>query len=132
MFKTTDNVAVLREHLNIVNLETYVRKAAPSIATPLKLEQFLHGQSNPTLLITDAIGAQYVLRKKPPGELLSQTAHAIEREFKIMRSLTPTKVPVPLMYCLCENKDVIGTPFYVCQIFQKRSEFSDNARLCNS
>lgn len=113
MFRTTENIAALRERIDIPKLEAYVRTAAPSIAIPLKLEQFLHGQSNPTLLITDANGIQYVLRKKPPGELLSQTAHAIEREFKIMGSLAGTNLPVPKMYCLCEDREVIGTPFYV-------------------
>lgn len=116
MFRTTDNIAALRENIDIPRLETYIQRAAPSISIPLKLEQFLHGQSNPTLLITDAKGTQYVLRKKPPGELLSKTAHAIEREFRVMSSLAATTVPVPRMYCLCEDETIIGTPFYASVI----------------
>jgi len=63
--------------------------------------------------MTDAKDIQYVLRKKPPGELLSQTAHAIEREYRVMSALKGSGVPVPEMYCLCEDVEVIGTPFYV-------------------
>ena len=73
----------------------------------------MHGQSNPTILITDANAKQYVLRKKPPGELLSKTAHAIEREYRVMKSLEHTDIPVPTMYCLCEDSSIMGTPFYV-------------------
>lgn len=113
MFRTTDNIAELRESINIANLEAYIKEAAPAISRPIKLQQFLHGQSNPTLLITDARGAQYVLRKKPPGELLSKTAHAIEREYRVMKSLDNTNIPVPKMFCLCEDSAIIGTPFYV-------------------
>ena len=113
MFRTTDNLSELRENIDIAKLEQFIRRAAPEIQVPLKLQQFLHGQSNPTLLITDSKGEKYVLRKKPPGELLSQTAHAIEREFRVMKALENISVPVPRMYCLCEDKTVIGTPFYV-------------------
>lgn len=113
MFRTTDNIADLRERIDIPRLESYIATAAPEISRPFKLQQFLHGQSNPTLLITDSKGEQYVLRKKPPGELLSQTAHAIEREYRVMKALENTSIPVPRMHCLCEDKSVIGTPFYV-------------------
>lgn len=120
MFKTTDNIGALRENIDISRLEAYVRKDAPSIVAPLKLQQFLHGQSNPTILITDANAKQYVLRKKPPGELLSKTAHAIEREYRVMKSLEHTDIPVPTMYCLCEDSSVVGTPFYIMQFLQGR------------
>ena len=57
---------------------------------------------------------RYVLRKKPPGELLSITAHAVEREFRILDALGKhTDVPVPKVYLLCEDNEIIGTPFYV-------------------
>lgn len=58
---------------------------------------------------------QYVMRKKPPGALLSKTAHAVEREYWVLRALsTSTDVPVPKVYTLCEDPSIIGTPFYVC------------------
>lgn len=55
-----------------------------------------------------------MLRKKPPGTLLSKTAHAVEREFKVLDALgRNTDVPVPKVYLLCEDNDILGTPFYV-------------------
>lgn len=64
---------------------------------------------------------QYVLRKKPPGALLSSTAHAVEREYRIIHALaTKTDVPVPKVYVLCEDNDVIGTPFYVMEFLAGR------------
>lgn len=114
MFKTTDNIADLREKIDIAKLEAFISLEAPTITLPIVLQQFLHGQSNPTLLITDSKKVQYVLRKKPPGQLLSKTAHAIEREYKVMKALQNSAISVPKMYCLCEDQNVIGTPFYVC------------------
>ena len=113
MFRTTDNIAALREKIDVPKLEDYLRKEATSIACPITLQQFLHGQSNPTLLITDKNNKQYVLRKKPPGQLLTKTAHAIEREYRIMKNLEHTDLPVPKMICLCEDESVLGTPFFV-------------------
>jgi hypothetical protein len=55
-----------------------------------------------------------VLRKKPPGKLLSKTAHRVEREYRIIHALEKTDVPVPKAYCLCTDDGVIGTPFFVC------------------
>lgn len=56
------------------------------------------------------------MRKKPPGALLSKTAHAVEREYRILHALgASSDVPVPKVYTLCEDNAVIGTPFYVCQ-----------------
>lgn len=63
---------------------------------------------------------QYVLRKKPPGTLLSKTAHAVEREYKIIHALQNSDVPVPEVYTLCEDVDVIGTPFYVMEFLHGR------------
>ena len=66
----------------------------------------------PTYLLTDAAGRRYVLRKKPPGAIL-QSAHAVDREYKAMHALGPVGVPVPRMRLLCEDAEIIGTPFYV-------------------
>lgn len=61
-----------------------------------------------------------MLRKKPPGVLLSVTAHQIEREYRVIRALEKTDVPVPRVYCLCEDDSVIGTPFYIMQFLDGR------------
>ncbi|EQB77382.1 acyl-CoA dehydrogenase family member 10 [Camelus ferus] len=87
-------------------------KAAASLG-PLELLQFDHGQSNPTYYIKLA-NHQLVLRKKPPGTLLP-SAHAIEREFRVMKALANAGVPVPKVLDLCEDSRVIGTPFYLME-----------------
>lgn len=95
-------------------LETSVEACrAGGTATAL---QFKGGQSNPTYWIgfTGNAGTQseFVLRKKPPGQLLP-SAHAVEREYRIMRALGDAGVPVPRAWALCEDASVIGTPFFV-------------------
>jgi aminoglycoside phosphotransferase (APT) family kinase protein len=61
-----------------------------------------------------------VLRKKPPGKLLSKTAHKVEREYRIIKALENTDVPVPKAYCLCEDDAVVGTPFYIMEFLDGR------------
>jgi len=61
-----------------------------------------------------------VLRKKPPGQLVSKTAHKVEREYRIIAALANTDVPVPKAYCLCEDESVIGTPFYIMSFLDGR------------
>ena len=87
---------------------------------PLTLEVFKGGQSNPTYkLITPTMS--YVMRAKPaPVAKLLPSAHAIEREFAVMRGLQGTDVPVPKMHCLCEDESVIGRAFYVMEFMQGR------------
>ena len=82
--------------------------------------QFGFGQSNPTYQITAADGQRFVLRKKPPGKLLSKTAHKVEREYRILHALEATAVPVPKTYCLCEDESVVGTPFYIMEFLDGR------------
>ena len=77
----------------------------------LQVSQFKGGQSNPTFLLT-AGGRHHVLRKKPNG-LLLPSAHAVEREYRVITALQGSGVPVPLSHCLCEDSRVIGTPFYI-------------------
>jgi aminoglycoside phosphotransferase (APT) family kinase protein len=60
------------------------------------------------------------MRKKPPGKLLSKTAHQVEREFKIIHALEKTNVPVPKAYCLCDDVKVIGTAFYIMEFLDGR------------
>jgi aminoglycoside phosphotransferase (APT) family kinase protein len=87
---------------------------------PLTVELFKGGQSNPTYkLVTPA--RSYVMRAKPgPVAKLLPSAHAIEREFAVMRGLHGTDVPVPQMYCLCEDEAVIGRAFYIMEYMQGR------------
>ncbi len=101
-------------------LAAYLRRTVAEFQGPLSVRQFHGGASNPTFLLTDdASGRRYVLRKKPPGALLG-SAHAIEREHRIMQALAPTAVPVPDMLCLCEDAAIIGTPFYVMPFLSGR------------
>ena len=84
-----------------------------------QLEQFKGGQSNPTYRIIAAGGRKYVLRRKPPGKLLP-SAHAVEREYKVIRALHPTGFPVARPQLLCEDESVIGTAFYVMDFVEGR------------
>jgi aminoglycoside phosphotransferase (APT) family kinase protein len=93
-------------------LERYLRAQIEGFRGPLKVEQFRGGQSNPTYLITTADGACYVLRRKPAGALLP-SAHAVDREFRILRALQSSAVPVAQPLCLCTDERIIGTMFYV-------------------
>eukprot|EP01084_Bolivina_argentea_P128739 227499_1 len=79
----------------------------------LKVSKFGFGQSNPTYLLT-CNKLQLVLRKKPAGKIL-KSAHAVEREYRVMSALQNTRVPVPKTYLLCTDSSIIGTPFYICE-----------------
>ena len=78
----------------------------------LRLDQFKGGQSNPTYRITAAGGKRYVLRRKPPGKLLP-SAHAVDREYRVIKALHGVGFPVAKPHVLCEDDSVIGTAFYV-------------------
>ncbi|KAJ5143576.1 uncharacterized protein N7515_002363 [Penicillium bovifimosum] len=114
----------VRQPIDIPALERYIDQNVPELKTPLDVKQFGFGQSNPTYLLKTADGTQVVLRKKPPGKLLSKTAHMVEREYKIIRALGGTDVPVPKAYCLCEDVNVIGTAFYIMEFLDGR-HFTD-------
>ena len=92
-------------------LEAYLADRLPGFVGPLEVRQFVGGQSNPTYHLRAGSG-EYVLRRKPPGKLLP-SAHAIEREFRVISALWGTGVPVPEGLVLCEDPTVVGTPFYV-------------------
>ena len=99
-------------------LANYLQTHVEGFAGPLEVKQFEGGQSNPTFqLITPK--QKYVLRKQPPGELLP-SAHQVDREYRVMHALWDTDVPVPKMYCLCEDTEVIGTKFYVMEMVEGR------------
>ena len=103
-------------------LALWMRAHVPGFAgtaTDLSVEQFQGGQSNPTYRVISADGSTYVLRRKPPGKLLP-SAHAIDREYRIMNALAATDVPVPRMLGLCEDAAVIGTAFYLMEYVHGR------------
>lgn len=93
-------------------LERHLAEHASGFHAPLAVERFAGGQSNPTYRLTGGDGTRYVLRKKPAGELLP-SAHAVEREYRVIAALAGTGVPVAPAVHLCEDSAVIGTPFYV-------------------
>ncbi len=95
-------------------LEDYLAENVEGFSRPLEVQQFQGGMSNPPFRLSDGRGQTYVLRKKPPGELLP-SAHAVDREFRVISSLGPTEVPVPRTYALCEDERVIGTAFYIME-----------------
>ena len=92
-------------------LQEWFGDNVPSAGKIEKIAQFKGGQSNPTYKITSE-GQEFVLRRKPPGILLP-SAHAVDREYKVITALQNTEVPVPKTYGLCEDEDVIGTSFFV-------------------
>ncbi|MFT6558114.1 phosphotransferase [Sneathiella sp.] len=96
----------------------YLNEHVEGFSGPLTINQFEGGQSNPTFLLSTP-NQQYVMRKKPPGVLLP-SAHAVEREYRIMSALQKTEVPVAKTFCLCEDADVIGTPFYIMEKVEGR------------
>ena len=98
--------------------------SVPGYEGPLSVRQFEGGQSNPTYLLTTP-KAKYVLRRKPPGVLL-KSAHAVDREFRVMRALWETGFPAPEPLILCEDDSVIGTAFYVMRFVPGRI-FIDNS-----
>jgi aminoglycoside phosphotransferase (APT) family kinase protein len=100
-------------------LDGYLTRNVEGFSGPSALSQFKGGQSNPTFLVTAATGKRYVVRRKPPGHLLP-SAHAVEREYRVLTALRNTDVPVPRTHVLCEDAAVIGTPFYVMDYVEGR------------
>ena len=94
-----------------LKLQEWFGDNVPSAGKIDKVVQFKGGQSNPTYKISTT-NQVFVLRRKPPGILLP-SAHAVDREYKVITALQNTEVPVPKTYGLCEDADIIGTPFFV-------------------
>lgn len=103
-------------------LSTWLARHLDGFTDPFEVLQFAGGQSNPTFLLTTPVG-EYVLRKQPPGELLL-SAHAIDREYRVMRALAGSGVPVPVTRGYCHDATIIGTPFYLMD-YQPGRIFSD-------
>ena len=105
-------VPVLDRHrFDEAALARHLREHLPGFDGPVEVRQFQGGQSNPTFHIRTEAG-EYVLRKKPPGKLLPR-AHEVEREYRIIRALEGSDVPVPRARLLVEDASVIGTAFFV-------------------
>lgn len=100
-----------KHELDIPKLEGFVRAHIDEFDGALRVRQFVGGQSNPTYHLSDGRG-EWVLRRKPPGKLIS-SAHAIDREYKILSALGQTDFPVPRVRVYCEDESVIGTEFYL-------------------
>lgn len=98
-------------------LETWLKRHVEDFGEGMIVQQFQGGASNPTFLLTTDKG-RYVLRKKPPGQLLA-SAHQVDREFRVMKALEG-HVPVPRMRALCTDEAIIGTTFYVMDFLPGR------------
>lgn len=132
------DVTKIRSPLNVASLEQFLTKLpsiilgkkVPQFHGPFKVLQFTFGQSNPTYLVEDAKGNQYVLRRKPSpnAKLVLKSSHAIEREFHILNAIAHCnenvselrKVPVPKVFILCEDESVLGYVFYVMEYVDGR------------
>lgn len=116
--ETADAVALIDSDA----VSRYLKAHLPGFRSPLQVTKFPAGQSNPTFLLESPSG-RYVLRRKPPGKLL-KSAHAVDREYRVMRALRGTEVPVPRPYLLCEDEEVTGAVFFVMSLVEGRS-FAD-------
>ncbi len=112
---------VAERHLfDVAALERYLVGKLPDFSGGLRVEQFRGGQSNPTFKLLTPQRA-YVMRAKPgPVARLLPSAHAIEREYRVLSALATTEVPVAKVHCLCEDESVIGRAFYVMQCVEGR------------
>lgn len=99
-------------------LSQYLQENVEGFRGPITAEKFSGGQSNPTYLIRAASG-NYVLRRKPPGQLL-KSAHAVDREYRVISALENTDVPVVKVHHLCEDDGVIGSMFYLMEYIDGR------------
>ncbi|MEI7536503.1 MAG: phosphotransferase, partial [Comamonadaceae bacterium] len=105
---------------DVAALAAWLEQHLPGFSGPLSVESFKGGQSNPTYKLSTPT-QHYVMRAKPgPVAKLLPSAHAIEREFAVMSGLYGTDVPVPRMYCLCEDEAVIGRAFYIMEFMPGR------------
>ena len=110
---------VAAEHaFDVARLAEYMRAHVHGFSGELAVEQFKGGQSNPTFRLTSG-GKNYVLRRKPQGVLLP-SAHAVDREFRVISALANTTVPVAKAYALCEDVTVIGSMFYIMDCVEGR------------
>jgi aminoglycoside phosphotransferase (APT) family kinase protein len=99
-------------------LAAWMHAHVAGFAGPIEVQQFAGGQSNPTFLVRSP-STRYVMRRKPPGKLLP-SAHAVEREYRVIAALADTQVPVARAFGLCEDTSVIGSTFYIMEFVEGR------------
>ncbi len=99
-------------------LQAYMSSHVEGFHGPLSVRQFRGGQSNPTYLLESASG-KYVMRRKPPGRLL-KSAHAVDREYRVISALYAADFPVPRPYVLCEDEEIVGTMFFIMEFVEGR------------
>jgi aminoglycoside phosphotransferase (APT) family kinase protein len=139
--EAAENVDAERERLNsgtkevaekhrfdVAALERWMRAEVEGFSGPLQVRQFKGGQSNPTYQLVTP-GKTYVMRRKPPGKLLP-SAHAVDREFRVINALYPTGYPVARPYGLCTDESVIGTMFYVMDMVEGRILWDQSLPQC--
>jgi aminoglycoside phosphotransferase (APT) family kinase protein len=102
--------------IELGKLAEYLESNVPGFIGPINLDKFAGGQSNPTFKVTAESGV-YVLRRQPPGKLL-KSAHAVDREFKVLHALEDSQVPVAKVFHLCEDVEVIGSMFYLMEYIE--------------
>jgi len=107
-----------RHSFDTARLTAWMQARIDGFSGPIDVQQFAGGQSNPTFLVQSP-SRRYVLRRKPPGKLLP-SAHAVEREFRVLATLENTAVPVAHVHALCEDSEVIGSAFYVMDYVEGR------------
>jgi aminoglycoside phosphotransferase (APT) family kinase protein len=114
----TDIAANAPLPLDAAAVQAWASAHVPDFRAPLVATKFATGQSNPTYLI-ETLTRRYVLRRKPPGKLL-KSAHAVDREFRVLRALEAAGFPAPRPIALCEDDSVIGSAFYLMQHVEGR------------
>lgn len=133
------DVTEIRNPLDVARLEHFLAnipqdvsfgRKIPRFSTPIKVQQFTFGQSNPTYFVQDGSGKSFVLRRKPTAnsKLVLKLAHAIEREFHILNAISRCndevsnkyKVPIPEVYVLCEDESKLGWVFYIMEYVEGR------------
>lgn len=107
-----------RHQFDVGALQSFMEQNVEGYSGELTVEEFAGGQSNPTYLLT-AGDQRYVLRRKPPGKLL-KSAHAVDREYKVLSALAHADVPTAKTYAICEDESVIGTMFYIMEFLDGR------------
>jgi len=121
-FKENQNIGTMevleRHQFDEKALTGFMEKNVQDFVGPLSIEEFKGGQSNPTYKVVTP-SKSYVLRRKPPGKLL-KSAHAVDREYRVITALNQTDVPVPTSYALCEDESIIGTAFYLMEYMDGR------------
>jgi len=124
--ENTGTIAVQERHqFDVSALQDYMKENVEGYSGQLEVEEFAGGQSNPTYLLS-AGGMQYVMRRKPPGKLL-KSAHAVDREYRVLSALHDTDVPTAKTYCLCADDAIVGTWFYIMEYLDGRVIWDSSA-----